>query len=128
MATTTTPRPRPVKRPEPLLDTPADQLSADEHFKINSRGVVGPLPERYRDHDTLDLEKESEFLSKSHGLYLEYNRAKTGREKDWMYMVRVTVPGGGAFNANQWAILDKVADDYCHHNPYGQNSLRLTTR
>ncbi|MEM9753085.1 MAG: hypothetical protein AAF916_06835, partial [Planctomycetota bacterium] len=81
---------RPVKEPAPLLQTPADSLSADEHFKINSGGVVGPLPERYRDHDTLDLEKESEFLSKSHGLYLEYNRAKTGREKDWMYMVRVT--------------------------------------
>ena len=121
-------KPRPVKQPEPLLRTPEDQLSHDEHFKINSNGVVGPLPERYRDHDTLDLEKESEFLSKSHGLYLEYNRAKTGREKDWMYMVRVTVPGGGAFNADQWAILDKVADDYCHHNPYGGNSLRLTTR
>ena len=116
------------KVPEPLLKTPADQLSADEHFKINSNGVVGPLPERYRDHDTLDLEKESEFLSKSHGLYLEYNRAKTGKEKDWMYMVRVTVPGGGAFNADQWAILDKVADDYCYNNPYGGNSLRLTTR
>ncbi|MEM8737333.1 MAG: nitrite/sulfite reductase [Planctomycetota bacterium] len=124
-----TPRkPRSVKLPEPLLQTPADQLSHDEHFKINSKGVVGPLPERYRDHETLDLEKEAEFLSKSHGLYLEYNRAKTGREKDWMYMVRVTVPGGGAFNADQWAILDKVADDYCHHNPYGANSLRLTTR
>ncbi|MEM9420517.1 MAG: nitrite/sulfite reductase [Planctomycetota bacterium] len=121
-------KPRPVKLPEPVLQTPEDQLSHDEHFKINSNGVVGPLPERYRDHDTLDLEKESEFLSKSHGLYLEYNRAKTGREKDWMYMVRVTVPGGGAFNADQWAILDKVADDYCHHNPYGGNSLRLTTR
>ncbi|MEO0515496.1 MAG: hypothetical protein AAF086_09435, partial [Planctomycetota bacterium] len=121
-------KPRPVKLPEPLLQTPADQLSHDEHFKINSKGVVGPLPERYRDHDTLDLEKESEFLSKSHGLYLEYNRAKTGREKDWMYMVRLTVPGGGAFSAKQWQIVDQVADDYCHNNPYGGNSLRLTTR
>lgn len=121
-------KPRPVKLPEPLFQTPADQLSHDEHFKINSKGVVGPLPERYRDHDTLDLEKESEFLSKSHGLYLEYNRAKTGREKDWMYMVRLTVPGGGAFSAKQWQIVDQVADDYCHNNPYGGNSLRLTTR
>ncbi len=119
---------RAQKAPEPLLQTPADQLSHDEQFKIQSNGMVGPLPERYLDHDTLDLEKESEFLSKSHGLYLEYNRAKTGREKDWMYMVRVTVPGGGAFNAQQWGILDQVADDYCHHNPYGGNSLRLTTR
>ncbi|BAM03021.1 nitrite/sulfite reductase [Phycisphaera mikurensis] len=117
-----------VKEPQPLIPTPQDQLSADEHFKIESAGMVGVLPERYRDHETMDLEKEAEFLSKSHGLYLEYNRAKTGVEKDWMYMVRVTVPGGGAFDARQWAILDSVADKYCDHNPYGGNSLRLTTR
>ena len=116
------------KVPTPNLNTPADQLSHDEHFKIDSNGMVGPLPEAYRDHDAMDIEKESEFLSKSHGLYLEYNRAKTGREKDWMYMVRVTVPGGGAFDARQWEILDRVADQYCGNNPYGGNSLRLTTR
>jgi len=116
------------KVPTPNLNTPADELSHDEHFKIDSNGMVGPLPEAYRDHEAMDIEKESEFLSKSHGLYLEYNRAKTGREKDWMYMVRVTVPGGGAFDARQWAILDRVADQYCGNNPYGGNSLRLTTR
>jgi sulfite reductase (NADPH) hemoprotein beta-component len=120
--------PRPKKLPKPNLRTPEDQLSADEHFKINSRGVVGPLPDRYADLDTPDVEKESEFLSKSHGLYLEYNRAKTGTEKDWMFMVRVTVPGGGGFDQNQWAVLDKVATDYCDNNPYGNASLRLTTR
>ena len=32
--------------------------------------------------------------SKSHGIYLEYNRAKTGTEKDWMYMIRISIPGG----------------------------------
>ena len=120
--------PRSQRPPEPLLNTPDDQLSADEHFKINSNGVVGPLPERYRDHATPDIEKEAEFLSKSHGLYLEYNRAKKGREKDWMYMVRATIPGGGAFSADQWSVFDQVADEYCDHNPYGNNSLRLTTR
>ncbi len=116
------------KQPEPLLNTPDDQLGADEHFKLNSNMVVGPLPEAYRDHGTPDTDKESEFLSKSHGLYLEYNRAAKGTEKDWMYMVRATIPGGGAFNANQWGVFDEVADEYCDHNPYGNNSLRLTTR
>ena len=118
----------PTKLPEPLLATPDDQLSADEHFKINSNGVVGPLPERYADHDTPDLEKEAEFLSKSHGIYLEYNRAKTGREKDWMYMVRASIPGGGTFDADQWRVFDAVADKYCDHNPEYGPSLRLTTR
>ena len=117
-----------IKLPEPNLRTPDDQLSADEHFKINSRGVVGPLPERYADHGTPDLEKEAEFLSKSHGIYLEYNRAKTGREKDWMYMVRASIPGGGSFNAEQWGVFDQLADKYCDHNPEYGPSLRLTTR
>lgn len=117
-----------IKTPEPLLNTPEDQLSHDEHFKINSKGVVGPLPERYRDHDTPDLEKESEFLSKSHGLYLEYNRAQTGTEKNWMYMVRASIPGGGAFTAEQWRVFDSLADKYCANNPYGGPSIRLTTR
>ncbi|MEM6750485.1 MAG: nitrite/sulfite reductase, partial [Planctomycetota bacterium] len=117
-----------VKTPEPLLRTPEDQLSKDEHFKINSKGVVGPLPERYADFDEPGLDKEAEFLSKSHGLYLEYNRAKTGTEKDWMYMVRASIPGGGSFTQDQWAVFDRVADLYCDHNPYGTPSIRLTTR
>ncbi len=120
-------KPRAARDPEPVLRTPDDQLSADEHFKINSKGVVGPLPERYADHATADLDKEAEFLSKSHGLYLEYNRAKTGREKDWMYMVRASVPGGGSFNQKQWQVFDEAAN-LCDNNPYGNPSIRLTTR
>lgn len=116
------------KVPEPVFQTPDADLNKVEQFKLNSNGVVGPLPETVRDLSDLSIGEESEQLAKSHGIYLEYNRATTGREKDWLYMVRITCPGGGSFNAQQWRTLDTIADKYCTHNPDGGNSLRLTTR
>lgn len=116
------------KVPEPVFNTPEDQLNKVEKYKLNSRGVVGALPEHVRDQSEGNISEESEQLAKSHGIYLEYNRAQTGREKDWLYMVRITCPGGGSFNAEQWRVLDQIADKYCDHNPDGGASLRLTTR
>lgn len=116
------------KVPEPVFQTPDDQLNAVEHYKLNSNGVVGALPEHVRDNATGNIAEDSEQLAKSHGIYLEYNRAQTGREKDWLYMVRVTVPGGGSFTADQWRVFDQIADKYCTHNPDAGPSLRLTTR
>lgn len=114
--------------PEPLIPTPEDQLGKDELNKLSSDYGRGHLHEDFRDMSVDDIIKESEFLAKSQGIYLEYNRAKTGREKDWMYMVRASIPGGGSFNAEQWRVFDQAADDFCDHNPYGTPSLRLTTR
>jgi len=114
--------------PEPLLRTPDDQLSKVEQYKLASHGMVEPLPGEYRNLDQSDISDAAEQISKSHGIYLEYNRAKTGREKDWMYMVRISVPGGGAFNARQWCILDEVSNEFCDNNPTGGPALRLTTR
>ncbi len=114
--------------PDPLLRTPDDQLNKVEQFKAGSNRIVGALPEETRDLSFDEIGEASEQLAKSHGIYLEYNRATTGREKDWMYMVRLTVPGGGAFNRDQWRIVDDLADKYCTHNPHGGVSIRLTTR
>ncbi len=118
----------PAKTPDPLLNTPDDQLGKEEHIKLDSNHGVGHLDHDFRDMATDDIIKESEFLAKSQGIYLEYNRAKTGREKDWMYMIRCSIPGGGSFTADQWRVFDQVADKYCDHNPFGKPSLRLTTR
>ncbi|MEO0586335.1 MAG: nitrite/sulfite reductase [Planctomycetota bacterium] len=118
----------PAKAPEPLFRTPADQLGKEELIKLDSNHGVGHLNEHFTDMSVEDIIKESEFLAKAQGIYLEYNRAKTGREKDWSYMVRCSVPGGGSFTADQWRVFDRIADDYCDHNPYGTPSIRLTTR
>ncbi len=116
--------------PQPLLPTPPDQMGKIERFKLEGTQlghVLGTLPEEVRDFSHDDISDEAEQLAKSHGIYLEYNRAKTGREKDYMYMVRISVPGGGGFNRDQWRVVDETASKYTT-NPYGQPSIRLTTR
>ena len=85
----------PAKTPDPLLQTPDDELNKVERYKLAANTVRGDLHDEFRDADSDDISDASEQLAKSHGIYLEYNRAKTGREKDWMYMVRVSVTGGG---------------------------------
>ncbi|QDU33095.1 Sulfite reductase [NADPH] hemoprotein beta-component [Poriferisphaera corsica] len=117
------------KQPEPVFNTADGDLNEVERFKLESDGVRGILGPDFRNLEGPgDIEKASEQLAKSHGIYLEYNRAKTGREKDWMYMIRATIPGGGAFTADQWDVFDGLADKYCDNNPFGGSSLRLTTR
>ncbi|WP_432799379.1 nitrite/sulfite reductase [Poriferisphaera sp. WC338] len=117
------------KVPEPYLHTPDEEINKVEKFKLESDGVRGVLGPDFRNlSGPGDIEEASEQLAKSHGIYLEYNRAKTGREKDWMYMIRATIPGGGAFTGEQWQVFDGLADKYCDNNPFGGASLRLTTR
>ncbi len=115
------------KIPEPNLRTAPEDYNGVEKFKLESNGVRGTLREEFRDHAVDDLGEAAEALAKSHGIYLEYNRAKTGREKDWMYMVRFTIPGGGAFTRDQYRIFDEAAEKYAK-NPQGIASLRVTTR
>jgi sulfite reductase (NADPH) hemoprotein beta-component len=115
------------KIPEPNLRTKPEDFNGVEKFKLESNGVRGTLREEFRDHAKDDLEEAAEALAKSHGIYLEYNRAKTGREKDWMYMVRFTIPGGGAFTRDQYRVFDEAAEKY-GKNPEGFASLRVTTR
>ena len=104
----------------------------EESFKKEAfdRGlpVIGDLPTELRAaHVGGDLSEAAKHLAKSHGLYLQWNRAHTGLEKDWRYMVRVTIPGGGPITAEQYAVLDGIADKYAR-DPDGGTSLRLTTR
>ena len=115
------------KIPEPNFRTKPEDFCGVEKIKIESQGLRVPLAEEIRDTSTTDIGHAAEALAKSHGMYLEYNRAKTGREKDWMFMVRVSIPGGGVFNADLWRIFDDVASQHAV-NPEGKPSIRLTTR
>lgn len=116
-----------ASKPEPLLRTPEDQMGGVEQFKLESKGAVGNLYADLRDLSIDDVVEATEQIAKSHGVYLEYNRATTGKEKDWMYMVRISVPGGGGFTQKQWQVIDEVATKYTV-NPDGKPSIRLTTR
>lgn len=112
---------------EPNFRTPPEEFSKTEHVKLGSNGVRGQLHDHFRDLSTDDIAWESAQLAKSHGIYLQWNRAKTGKEKDWMYMVRMTIPGGGPMTRGQWRVFDDLAEHYTT-NPDGRPSLRVTTR
>ena len=120
-----------MKRPntefEPNLNTAEDHLCKEERNKISYGNITGDLQEDFRDSERADVKWETEQLAKSHGIYLEFDRAKKGRGKDWRYMIRLSIPGGGPLTGEQWGVIDDLAEDYCK-DPYLPPSIRLTTR
>ena len=112
---------------EPNFRTPDEALNEVERYKLASNGVRGHIAEDLRDDSRQDVEDMTEQLAKSHGIYLEYNRDTGGQSKEWIYMIRVSIPGGGPLTRQQWAELDDLAEQYTR-NPEGQPSLRATTR
>ena len=110
----------------PELATIAEDHNPTEVAKRDAAGLLPGIKSEFR-NDLPDITWATEQLAKSYGVYLEFNRAKSGKEKDWMYMVRIGIPGGGPIHPHQWAILDRLADEH-GRNPEGFGSLRLTTR
>lgn len=117
-----------MKKPfTPNLHTKPEDFSPEEKNKLASNGMRGTLKEEFRDNAKDDLSWEAEQLAKSCGIYLEFNRAKTGDEKEWIYMIRIGIPGGGPINREQWKLYDELSEKY-GRDPQGISSLRLTTR
>jgi len=117
-----------VRKPiTPNFRTPDDVLGEVERFKLASNGVRGRLAEEFRDFGRRDIEEASEQLAKSHGIYLGYNRDTGGQSKEWIYMIRLSIPAGGPLTREQWRVLDDLSERYAR-NPEGQSSLRATTR
>ncbi len=117
-----------MKKPfTPDLDTKPENFSPEEKNKLASNGMRGTLGEEFRDFAKPDISWEAEQLAKSCGVYLEFNRAITGTEKDWMYLIRVGIPGGGPISRKQWHLFDELSSTYAI-DPQGVSSLRLTTR
>src|SRR3990167_3209658 len=116
-----------MKKPfSPNFNTPQHDLSKEELNKLASNGIRGNLAVEFR-NDSPDLAWEAEQLAKSHGIYLEFNRAVTGEAKEWMYMIRIGVPGGGPVTREQWRVVDELSDQYTA-DPQGNSSIRLTNR
>lgn len=120
-----------MKRPntefKPNLNTPAEDLCKEELNKRHYADISADLHSDFQDGERSDIKWETEQIAKSHGIYLEFDRAKKGREKDWRYMVRLSIPGGGPLTGEHWQIIDDLAEDYCK-DPYTAPSIRLTTR
>lgn len=107
--------------------TPIEDYSKEEKNKLAQRDFGGSLTEEFADLSFKELQWECEQLAKCHGIYLEFNRDHRGKDKDWMYMLRMTIPGGGPLNKEQWEILNEISDRYTQDTD-GLPSLRLTTR
>jgi sulfite reductase beta subunit-like hemoprotein len=120
------------KKINPDFRTNPKDYSKVEIAKINSGELRGGLFNEFRDYSSQNISWESEQIAKSHGIYLEFDRAKTGNEKNWMYMVRISIPGGGPITAKQWDILDRISDKYTigpeNAYPHARPSLKITTR
>ncbi|CAN5503110.1 nitrite/sulfite reductase [soil metagenome] len=110
------------------LKTSESEYCREEQNKANSNGIVGDLPNQLRDLTANDLKWEAEQLAKSYGIYLEFDRAKTGSERDWIYMLRVTIPGGGPIPPAAWKLFDEISEQFAIPNDTLGPSLRLTTR
>ncbi|MDP2654248.1 MAG: nitrite/sulfite reductase [Candidatus Omnitrophota bacterium] len=116
-----------MKKPfTPNLKTPLDLLCKEELNK-QAQGLHGAVSQEFRDISKADISWETEQIAKSHGVYLEFNRAKTGEEKHWMYLIRISNPGGGPITREQWRLFDELSDKHTK-DTQGIPSLRLTNR
>lgn len=117
----------PKKPFEPNFHTPSEKFCKEELNKLSANMIRGNVAAEFKDTSKDDLTWETEALAKSHGIYLEFNRAKTGEEKDWMYMIRISIPGGGPLTRKQWNLMDALSEKYTKDTD-GHPSIRLTTR
>lgn len=125
---------------DPSLRTPEEDWSGTEKVKLATKGLTLTIKDigsplnighQFKDESRDGIPEAAEAIAKSFGIYTDFNRAKTGDAKDWMYMFRIAVPSGGPMTAEQWAILDNVATRYTSSDSYTgkpEPSLRLTTR
>jgi sulfite reductase (NADPH) hemoprotein beta-component len=102
-------------------------LSKNEYLKADSRLLRGHIARDLADESTGTITEESGQLTKFHGVYaqddrdLRNQRRREGKEKAFIYMARVRVPGGVCTPA-QWLALDALADSH------GNGTLKLTNR
>jgi sulfite reductase (ferredoxin) len=100
--------------------------TAEEEIKRASDFLRGDLSADIENAEP-NMASTSEHLLKFHGIYAQDNRdvrrerSLAGETLDYIFMVRVAIPGG-KLNPDQWLALDQVASDLA------DGTIRLTTR
>jgi len=111
----------------PNFNTPPEKFCKEELNKLAS-GLTGTVRADYDDLSRDDVSWETEALAKSHGMYLEFNRDKEAAgNKEWIYMIRISIPGGGPLSREQYNIVDDLTEKFTQ-DPQGHPSIRLTNR
>jgi sulfite reductase (ferredoxin) len=122
----------PPSKPATLLDSDLSEMSKNETLKVESQGlfwVAGKTKHSFRSEiqDLTEgraptLSNEAKEISKHFGIYKQQERIEGRKSHNYIFMVRLRVPSGGEFSAQQWAAICEASDRYC------DGSLRLTTR
>lgn len=104
---------------EQVLNAAEEVKRSSEHLRGNlAEELAGPAP---------SVSGDSEQLLKFHGIYsqddrdLRRERAQARQPLEYIYMIRVAIPGGH-LTPDQWIALDDVADELT------DGTIRLTTR
>ncbi|HKJ33414.1 MAG TPA: NADPH-dependent assimilatory sulfite reductase hemoprotein subunit [Balneolales bacterium] len=92
-----------------------------EKIKENSHFLRGDIAEELQ-NDNPYFSKSGLQLLKFHGTYQQDDRdARKGKDRHYMFMIRIRLPGG-KMTSDQYVALDDVA------NHFSWGTLRLTTR
>ncbi|OGX33195.1 MAG: hypothetical protein A2787_02560 [Omnitrophica WOR_2 bacterium RIFCSPHIGHO2_01_FULL_48_9] len=113
---------------EPNFRTPRTDLCREENNKLFLHLRQKQMAQEFRANEKTDISWEVEAIAKSNGVYLEFNRAQTGEEKNWCYMIRIAVPGGGPITRKQWNVFDELCGKYTVNPNDNTPSLRFTNR
>jgi sulfite reductase (NADPH) hemoprotein beta-component len=99
----------------------------NERLKADSNFLRGHILHDLEDPSTGTITEESAQITKFHGVYsqddrdLRNERRREGKEKAYIFMARVRVPGG-VCTPKQWLALDALADSH------GNQTLKITNR
>jgi len=99
----------------------------NEQIKAESAYLRGHILRDLGDASTGTITEESAQLTKFHGVYaqddrdLRAERRRQGKEKAYIFMARIRVPGG-VCSPGQWLAMDAIAD------AYGNGTLKITNR
>jgi sulfite reductase (NADPH) hemoprotein beta-component len=102
-------------------------LHKNEQLKAESNFLRGHILRDLEDASSGTITEDSAQLTKFHGIYpqddrdLRAQRRKEGKEKAYIFMARVRIPGGVCTPA-QWLALDAIAEKY------GNSTLKITNR
>jgi sulfite reductase (NADPH) hemoprotein beta-component len=102
-------------------------LHKNEQLKAESNYLRGHILSDLEDASTGTISEESSQLTKFHGIYpqddrdVRAQRRKEGKDKAYIFMARIRVPGGVCTPA-QWLAMDALADSH------GNGTLKITNR
>ena len=106
------------------------ELNSDELDKLNNSILGGQkLKDELQDAFNPEIDKSVQICLKSHGIYIQSERDLLKNEKirEWTFMVRIPIWGGGNISPDEWIELSRLGDLYSS-DWQGHPSIRLTTR